>query len=374
MADYLCLCSSRMIDVRERVSSSSEMNDDCADSQSLVFMVVNSNLKGGMHEISSFVQTQAKSLRDVGCHTVIGIVDNRTSIRGIFRNIRRLKGEIAQIKPGLVHAQYGSVTAAVADLVKGSLPLVVSFCGDDLLGTPVPGLTWRVRERGARLAGLWAAKRATAIIVKSDNLFHALPASLRKRVTILPNGVDISWFKPMDRDKCRSKLGWGTQSKIVLFNASCNEDQYRKNPYLARATVDLVGQSVPDVSLRVMSNANSEEVRLMLNAADCLLVTSLHEGSPNIVKEAMACNLPVVSVPCGDVDERLKPTTPGEICPYDPHTLAQAVQKVLLTGSRSNGRDQIIEQGLTAENVAARLVQLYSRVLQNGTSDNLNPS
>jgi glycosyltransferase involved in cell wall biosynthesis len=332
-----------------------------------VFMVVNSNLKEGSYEISNFVETQAKSLRDFDCQTAFGVVDDRTSIRGIVRNITRLKGEIAQTKPGLVHAQYGSVTAAVASLIKGSLPLVVSFCGDDLLGTPIPGLTWRLREKGARFAGLCAAQRAAAIIVKSRNLMEALPASFRRRATILPNGVDMSWFKPMDRDKCRSKLGWDMHSKIVLFNASRNENQYLKNPRLAHRTVDLLARSVSDVSFRVMSNATSEEVLFMLNAADCLLVTSLHEGSPNIVKEAMACNLPVVSVPCGDVDERLKTSTPGEICPYDPHILAQAVQRVLLTGARSNGRDQIKEQGLTTENVAARLVQVYSHVLANRT-------
>ena len=344
------------------------------DVKASVFMVVNSNLKDRVPEISSFVVSQAKSLRDSAWQTFFGIVDDRTSARGIRRNISRLKEEIARVKPRLVHAQYGSVTAAVANWIKGPLPLVVSFCGDDLLGTPIPGLTWRLREKGARIAGLWAARQAAAIIVKSDNLFQALPASLRDRVTILPNGVDISWFEPMDRDNCRSKLGWTTQSKIVLFNASRNEDQCRKNPLLAHATVDRLAQSVPDVSLRVMSDANSEEVRLMLNAADCLLVTSLHEGSPNIVKEAMACNLPVVSVPCGDVAERLKKTSPGQICPYDPSALAQAIQRVLLSGTRSNGRDQIKEQGLTAENVAARLVQLYSRVLLNGTLHTPDPS
>jgi len=337
-------------------------------------MIVNSNLKDRVPEISSFVVSQAKSLKDSAWQIFFGIVDDRTSVRGILRNISRLKEEISRVNPRIVHAQYGSVTAAVANWIKGPLPLVVSFCGDDLLGTPIPGLTWRLRERGARFAGLWAARKAAAIIVKSDNLFQALPTSLRDRVTILPNGVDISWFKPMDRESCRSKLGWSMQSKIVLFNTSRNEDQFRKNPLLVRATVDCLTQSVPDVSLRVMSDASSEEVRLMLNAADCLLLTSLHEGSPNIVKEAMACNLPVVSVPCGDVAERLKKTSPGQICPYDPSALAQAVQRVLLTDARSNGRDQIKEQGLTAEDVAARLVQLYRHVLRNRPLDRQNPS
>ena len=330
-----------------------------------VFMVVNSNLKDGTPKISSFVMSQAESLRAVEWQTVFGVVDDRTSIRGILRNIKRLNGEIAQIKPGLVHAQYGSVTAAVAHLVSGSLPLIVSFCGDDLLGTPNPGLVWRAREIGARRIGLWAARQATSVIVKSKNLLEALPSSIRNKATLLPNGVDTACFKPMDRNDCRLKLGWALDTRVILFNGSHDGNEAVKNLALAKATVELVGEVIPKVRIHVMSNSNSCDVRLMMNAADCLLVTSLHEGSPNVVKEAMACNLPVVSVPCGDVAERLRTTTPGGICPYDPGILSQAVQRVVVTSVRSNGRDQIKEQGLTAENVAARLVQLYSHVLGN---------
>jgi glycosyltransferase involved in cell wall biosynthesis len=106
----------------------------------------------------------------------------------------------------------------------------------------------------------------------------------------------------------------------------------------------------------------------MLNAADCLLVTSLHEGSPNIVKEAMACNLPVVSVPCGDVVERLEKTYPGSIRPYDAAALAGAIYEVLKTGRRSNGREQIVIQGLTLAKIAERLVQIYRHVQQKNSS------
>jgi glycosyltransferase involved in cell wall biosynthesis len=325
-------------------------------------MVVGGNLKDGMPQIPTFVQSQAESLQNAGWEVVFGVVDDRTSVGGILRNVRLLKGEVAQANPNLVHAQYGSVTAAVASLIKGQLPLAVSFCGDDLLGTPVPGVGWRLRERCARSIGLWAARRAAAIIVKSDNLLQALPACLRVPAFVLPNGVDTSWFVPMARDECRAKLGWSPESRVVLFNASQQEDRYRKNPLLARATVKTLSRSVPNVSLHTLSNASRGEVRLTMNAADCLLVTSLHEGSPNIVKEAMACNLPIVAVPCGDVPDRLRRTRPGAVCPYDAPTLAEAIREVFMAGCRSNGREQLIAQGLTVANVAERLVQIYRRV------------
>jgi Glycosyl transferases group 1 len=247
---------------------------------------------------------------------------------------------------------------------------VISFCGDDLLGTPSSGLRWRIRGRCARWVGLWAAFNASAIVVKSDNLKESLPDRLNNKgvVTVLPNGVDINWFYPMNQGECRARLGWPREGKIALFNASSKEDQYRKNPALARATLDSVARSMPGADLRMMSNASHEEVRLMMNAADCLLVTSLHEGSPNIVKEAMSCNLPVVSVPCGDVVERLKAVFPGGVRSFDVHDLAQAVVEVFRSGIRSNGRDQLIVQGLTTFHVAERLIHIYRRVQEESLS------
>ena len=97
----------------------------------------------------------------------------------------------------------------------------------------------------------------------------------------------------------------------------------------------------------------------MMNAADCLLITSLQEGSPNIVKEAMACNLPVVSVPCGDVSERLRSTSPGGIRPYDAVALGGCVRDVISAGGRSNGREQLIAQGLSNSAIAKTLAKIY---------------
>src|SRR5689334_11889922 len=132
-----------------------------------VFMVAPGSETEGLIEINTFVRSQAESLRNAGWEVILGVIDDRTTIKGIRRNIDRLRKEIARIRPGLVHAQYGSVTAAVAHRVRGSLPLVISFCGDDLLGTPSSGLRWRIRGSCARWVGLWAAFNASAIVVKS---------------------------------------------------------------------------------------------------------------------------------------------------------------------------------------------------------------
>jgi glycosyltransferase involved in cell wall biosynthesis len=310
----------------------------------------------------TFVETQARSLADLGWAVTLSVVDDRTSIRGIARNVRRLRAEIAGSDADVVHAQYGSVTAAVADAARGSLPLVISFCGDDLLGTPEPGLFWRMRERASRSIGLVVAWRAQSLVVKSRNLLTALPAPLRGRAEIIPNGVDEKMFAPVSRVNARSKLGWSASQPIVLFNAGMSAHRRVKNLPLAQATMTELRQRQPLARLEILSSAPQPDVALKMSAADCLLVTSLHEGSPNIVKEAMACNLPVVAVPCGDVNERLDGVQPGCVVPYDAAQLARAIVQVLESGRRSNGREELARQGLTARAVAAQLGRLYDRL------------
>jgi teichuronic acid biosynthesis glycosyltransferase TuaC len=316
--------------------------------------------------VSCLVSEQIASVRDSEWEACLGVVDDRASPGGILRNIRRLKAEISGKKPLVVHAHYGSVTAAVARLARGGVPLVVSFCGDDLLGTPGPGLAWRLRERLGRAIGVWAARAAVTVIVKSRNLLEALPPDLRDRASVLPNGVDTEWFTPMDRDECRRRLGWPQGDKVVLFNASIADNQPVKNLALARAAVERIERPILKPVFRTMSDAGREEVRLMANAADCLLVTSLHEGSPNVVKEAMACNLPVVSVPCGDVVARLNGVSPGRVVPYEAEAIADALADVLRSGRRSNGRDQLLLQGLSADSVSKRLIAVYQMAAASG--------
>jgi len=327
-----------------------------------VFSISAGEFIHGVPHTWTFVETQTRSLADLGWAVTLSVVDDRTSIRGIARNVRRLRAEVARSGAEVVHAQYGSVTAAVADAARGALPLVISFCGEDLLGTPEPGLLWRMRTRASRSIGLMAAWRAQSLVVKSRNLLSALPAPLRSRAEIIPNGVDDKVFVPLGRADARSKLGWSESQPVVLFNAGSSVHKRRKNLPLAQAMMTELRQSHPLAKLETLSSTPQADVALKMSAADCLLVTSLHEGSPNIVKEAMACNLPVVTVPCGDVEERLAGVQPGCVAPYDAAQLASSIRRVLERGGRSNGRDELARQGLTAPAVAAQLGRLYDRL------------
>jgi glycosyltransferase involved in cell wall biosynthesis len=201
-----------------------------------------------------------------------------------------------------------------------------------------------------------AASRAAAIVVCSEELRRALPrAEDRARAHVIAAGVDLALFAPMNRDEARRRLGWST-GPVVLFGAW--RARAVKRFWLAEQAVRGLADLGVVARLESLENVLPEDVPLYLNAADCLLLTSRHEGSPNVVKEAAACGCPVVSVPVGDVSEVLDGVTPGAVVPADPAALAAALRGVLRDGRRSDGRARIAARH-AAPDVAARVAEVY---------------
>jgi glycosyltransferase involved in cell wall biosynthesis len=178
---------------------------------------------------------------------------------------------------------------------------------------------------------------------------------------VQPTGVDLALFQPAERAAARARLGYAPHERVVLFNAGKNPAV--KDPALARAAVEHAISRIGEIRFAVLNGkAPPEEIPVYMNAADVLLVTSFTEGSPTVVQEAMACNLPVVSVDVGDVRERLQGVDACEvIAGRDPAALGAALARVLAAGKRSDGRAHAAALGIDA--IAARLAEFYRRVL-----------
>ena len=301
-----------------------------------------------------FIVRQMASLRRLGIDVKEFYADDRTSLQGIVRNIRKVNDVVNEINPDIVHAQYGSVTALMSVIMR-RCRVVVSFCGSDLLGSPnIP--KWR--SLGGVLCSQIAAICADEVICKSEGLRRRL--WIRKHsVHIIPNGVDLKLFRAIPRESARRYLGWPESDLIVFFNSGGNDPVKRVD--LARRAIECAGEHLPMIRLFVAGNFTPDDMPWMLNASDCLLLTSDHEGSPNIIKEALACNLPIVSVDVGDVVERLKGVTPSLVVDRDPKRLGHAIGDILREKRRSNGRN-IIEKVLSEEAIARRLYDLYDAV------------
>jgi glycosyltransferase involved in cell wall biosynthesis len=187
----------------------------------------------------------------------------------------------------------------------------------------------------------------------------------RDRVSILPSGVDTELFQPIPKADARRRLGWDETAPVVLFNAG--HDARNKRLDLAQAAVELAKREFPQIRMEVTAGGiPPERMPLLLNAADCLLVTSDAEGSPSVVQEAIATNLPVVSVDVGDVAERVRGISHTHIAERDPRELARALCRVLQVRERSDGRSRVRE--ICSSSIADELTHLYREVAVNISS------
>jgi glycosyltransferase involved in cell wall biosynthesis len=255
---------------------------------------------------------------------------------------------------------YGGVLADVTTNAVSPTPVVVSFCGSDLLGAFGSGLFRTLMTRYGVIASHRAAARAQRIVVKSKGLRDALPAHVnRSKVIVIPNGVDLDRFRPIDQSQCRRRRGWNAGRMHVLFCDVASDP--RKRPELARAAVAALANRGIAVELHYLSGVSHEDVPSWINASDALLVTSFAEGSPNIVKETLACDVPVVSVDVGDVGEQISGLDGCYIAAADPLDLANKLGMVFARASRVAGRHQM--RDLSLQQVARRLANLYRDLL-----------
>jgi teichuronic acid biosynthesis glycosyltransferase TuaC len=257
----------------------------------------------------------------------------------------------------LVHTHSGE--AALAAAFYRRCPLLVSYLGDDVLGTPNASGTvttvWRIRRGLVRQH----SRLATRTITKSQEMEQALPSGVRARNTVLPNGVDTQLFRPIDRDVARRELGWPAEGRVALFAADPGVP--RKRYWLARAAIEEARLELDDLRLEVACGVSPDRMPWLMNAADCLLLTSSIEGSPNVVKEALMCNLPVVCTRAGDVTELLDGVAPSYLCDAAERPLGEALVQCLGAPRRSNGRR--MSSRLDSRSVADSLLRLYRELV-----------
>ena len=209
----------------------------------------------------------------------------------------------------------------------------------------------------SRLLSQFAALRADRIICVSQQLVDRLWWG-RAKVQVIPSGVDTQTFRPGDRDAARAALGWDLRERTVLFNGSSRPS---KRVNLARAAVAAAGRKCGPVRLVELDwNQPPDQVPLLMNAADCLIVTSDYEGLPNVVKEAVASGLPVVSREVGDVRQRLAGVLPSKVTGDSAEELGEALAEILRCPVRTNGPTLAADFSMPA--IAEKIVAVYEGV------------
>lgn len=305
----------------------------------------------------TFVAEQVRSLRDLDVQAEVLFVDRPGRGRGAYRHLaRRARTEVERWRPDLVHVMYGGVMADVVTRVVTDRPVLVTFHGDDLQGNAGNGPLGALAGWYGTVASDRAARRAAGVVVVSRDLRDAVAKSVDvSRVWVVPNGVDLSRFTPRDRTECQETLGWDTRRAHVLFPAppARGEKRFR----LADAAVRILERSGLEVELHALEAVPHEHVPIWLNAAHAMVLTSMREGSPMVVKEALACNVPVVSVDVGDVRERIAGIEGCFIADPTPEDLSTKLARALARNQRIDGRERIAD--LSLGRVAEKLREIY---------------
>jgi len=287
-----------------------------------------------------FVRRQVEELRKRGVEVDVLFVNGRASTANYARAFPRLWRALARRRYDLVQANY--VFSGAIARAQPRVPIVLTHHGIEVLESWQAPLAWAV------------SRVVDAVTVRSEEMKRRLGLP---EAEVIPSGVDLDVFRPLPQEEARRRVGLAIDRRIVLF---VGESRPEKRVDVIQAAVEILRRDDPDVELVTVVGKPPEEVAWHMAAADVLALASTNEGSPSVVKEAMACELPVVSVRVGDVPEVIAGTAGCHLAGRDPAAFARGLAAAISFGGRTNGRDAV--RHLSWENVTQRLVTVYERV------------
>ena len=320
--------------------------------------------------LGTAVRLQEQGLSSLGVEVTILYLNRTDAGQAVYLSaLPLIKQKFTEGQFDILHVQFGGIQAFLGALAARDR-CVITYHGTDLHGGSPPSLQEKISYTIGIVCSRLAVRMAGASIAVSQNLVENLPRKMARRIEIIPTGVDFRVFRPIDKEYARMRLNLEQDPHFVLFCDNNNDPVKRRD--IADQAVELLQKQGLNVNLLVMTHIPFEEVPLYLNAADVLLVTSDKEGSPNIVKEALACNLPVVSVDVGDVAEMIAGVKSCRIVPREPDIVANTLAEIVLTGVPSDGREKrrnIIDN----EKVCERVMEVYKRVLNRCSEEAARP-
>lgn len=291
--------------------------------------------------ISPIIKNQGLSLQKQGIELDYFTIEGK-GIIGYLSAIPNLRRRIRSYDYDLIHAHY-SLSAYIASF---SFPkkLVVSLMGSDVQNKMSNKLIIKIFNKF-----FW-----DELIVKSVRMYDFLDI---KRASIIPNGVDFDKFNQIKKEIAIKKTGWSFLKKHVLFAA--HPKRIEKNFELAKVAMNKLHN--PNIELHVLENVPNENMNYYYNSADVVLLTSRREGSPNVIKEAMACGIPIVSTDVGDVKQVIGNTNGCYVAKMDSDDISSKIKLALNFNKKTTGKEDIKQ--LDSNTIAIRIINIYKSIL-----------
>lgn len=287
------------------------------------------------------------SLQSIGINCVLFPV-KQNGMWGYLKHYRLLKKVIRSEKPDLIHAHYG-LSGLLGNLQR-KIPVITTFHGSDINNKKIR----------------WISIIASSLSIKSIYVTEHLKRLARNQAgVVIPCGVDLSIFTPQDMDISKRKMNLDTSKNYVLF-CSRFDNPVKNSPLAIRAFNDVKKRLALDIELLELNNFSREEVSNLLNASYCLIMTSFNEGSPQVVKEALATNRPIVSTAVGSVKELIYDVDGCSLVDQKLESVIDGLEKCIIHSMKhkeTNGREHIQNNLLGLKQIATSIQSLYNRAL-----------
>ena len=294
--------------------------------------------------ISPIVKNQGESLRKKGIEieyfTIIG-----KGIKDYLQNILILRKYLKNNEIDIIHAHYYlSAYITTISSIFFSIPIVTSLMGGNRHRRLIRKITYLLYRF------VWVAT-----IVKSDrmritlNLHHAY---------VIPNGINFNLFSNVNMNNAIKITNFNPEKINILWISDPN--RFEKNFVLAQKATDLLKLNIPNIVLHIINDVQHKEIPYYMHIADVLLLTSLWEGSPNAIKEAMASNLSIVSTDVGDIKELIRGTEGCYITSFDYIDVSEKLHNAIKFGKRTKGKVKVTHLDETL--IANRIIEVYHNV------------
>lgn len=281
----------------------------------------------------------------------------KTPIKSL-KNILTFIHNVRSSRADVIHAHWGSLLGFLTVMaVPKEIPVVLTLRGSDV--NKAKSEKWFENTLRRRLSRC-AIRQANFCIFVSAQLYDSCDTKLTN-FAIIPDGTPLQIFKPRSKVETRKLLFWSQESKYILFY--CGGRPVDKNLSLAKDSIEILKKKIDNLEFIIIESAFSQiELASMMASADAFLFTSLNEGSPNIVREAIACGCPVVSVSVGDVERWVNLSGVGQICDYDAQSLSLALEKVVGENQMANSN---IALEYSVEKTSERILDIYLKLVSN---------
>lgn len=304
-----------------------------------------------------FIYNQIQTLQDKSENDIFFINGSESKLN-YFKSIFKLMNY--KNRYDIVHCHHGW-TAVFVNFIFKKEKKVVSLVGGDILEDKV------LYKKLINFFTRSIIKRFDRVIVKSKQMERQCDFIDSKKLSIIPNGVNLEVFRELDKTECKIRLNLDVNKKYFLFTAGENGQGRPEKRFdiISEAFKILKIDGYDEIEILCMNNVNHKDVPLYINSCEAVLLSSDYEGSPNIIKETMACNISIISTDVGNVKEMIEGIANCFIVQQDAKAFAQKIKDVLeAINQKIDARNRLIKIGLDEKDVALKILDIYNYLLE----------